>query len=582
MKINRWRIVCLKGAEGSIENLYDGFKQLFLKSGLTQGKKTLFFDAKKHKKSDSLFTHYGFSFSIEKNLNNETYLLVSPKQVITPDGKTYDVEFVKQSHHRLSKKTDPFKYGQRCQKLREFDVAFANGQTHVFEKGFEFQLELDESKLDIRYIQEPEVDFGSGKYHSWPAAGLKRYFPLAYNLGLSSHPQKIRVLLIGKKDCFSLLKKLVHGGGRGNYPFPGFSKIYQCELEMGQDRFVELLDSEISTVTSSNEIVDLLLQKAVAKKNNAIDFDVCLIELVDEWSKFFINQPIDLHDSIKVAFYQRNICTQIFNKNSLSAVDGSENLFEHLSLGIYYKAGGNPWKLKNSWTNTSYIGVSFGISRDKTQKLIGIAEIFDSYGQYLSQRSISIKEINLSEKVRSKDLHLTAKQFTMLTTALLNDYKQTNDNNYPSNLVVHKTSDFNDNEQNLLKSFKDYPIDFSLVYIQTDHPYHIITEDNIEPTRGLYWRKSDNESFLYSSGSSAGKYYLPNAPIPLYVNLIYSSNFSIDQITDQIIGLTKLNFNSTNTYSKEPVTLIHSRKIVDLLRAGLSTQNIPEDPRFYL
>ena len=100
----------------------------------------------------------------------------------------------------------------------------------------------------------------------------------------------------------------------------------------------------------------------------------------------------------------------------------------------------------------------------------------------------------------------------------------------------------------------------------------------------MYKRQNNNKALLYTSGllSNRKSYYLPGSPRPYIVNLESESNFTIKQICLQILELTKLNFNSTNTYSKEPVTLLHSRDIVDLLRAGLEPFNIPTDPRYFL
>src|SRR3546814_8800405 len=112
-----------------------------------------------------------------------------------------------------------------------------------------------------------ELEFGACKYHTWPAAGLKRFFPLAYNLSLTSHPAEIKLLLIGKKDCFKLLKTLKEGEKGNSFSFPGFNKIYKADLAMGIDRFVELNDDEVRYPESGQAVVDLLMRKAISVRD---------------------------------------------------------------------------------------------------------------------------------------------------------------------------------------------------------------------------------------------------------------------------------------------------------------------------
>lgn len=213
---------------------------------------------------------------------------------------------------------------------------------------------------------------------------------------------------------------------------------------------------------------------------------------------------------------------------------------------------------------------------------MGVAELFDNYGQFISLRSISIKEISTDEYFRRKDHHLSSEQLSNLVNLLMDDYQNSLDGNYPSNLVIHKTNRFNHEERSIVKSFKDYPFGLSLVHIQADHDWHLL--NNKEPSRGTYWEIANTTALLYTTGiiSKQDSYFLPGCPIPYVVNSDYSDNFSLQELSEQIIHLTKLNFNSTNTYSKDPATLLHSKKLVNLLRAGLPESQLPKDPRFFL
>ena len=57
----------------------------------------------------------------------------------------------------------------------------------------------------------------------------------------------------------------------------------------------------------------------------------------------------------------------------------------NLSLGIYVKAGGVPWKIKEIPPASLFIGIAFGIRKDESGQNImtEVAEVFNVYGEYL-------------------------------------------------------------------------------------------------------------------------------------------------------------------------------------------------------
>ncbi len=532
-----------------------------------------------------IYMNIGFKYSISI-LNNRLLFLVNPTQVITSDGSTYDNKFAfDQNAKVLSDPKLKSRYSYNCQILdKVIEIMKAGAGSIVYDYGENGRLVLeDSSEVEIQVFSEPEIDFGKGNYHTWAKSGLNRYGPLDYNEGHVTKPDKIKVSLIGTSQSFSLLETMYKGEEGKEYPFKGFKQIFKTDLQMGSERFVQLSDTEVSGANSTDEVVELILSKAINLQNQQIDFDICLVELVPGWERFFINQEKDLRDLLKVKAWKNRIKTQLYTKRTNEVV--STETLNNLSLGIYYKAGGNPWRMRTKFTDTAYIGISFGYSETDKKRLVGVAEIFDNYGQFISLRSVTVKEVSLDERIEEKrDVHLTTEQLEKLVGALLEDYYTTMDSSYPESLIIHKTTYFNKFEKACLKTLGQFPINFSLVHLQRDHSWNLITDDGKEPTRGSYFRLNNNKAILYTSGLLGNQkhYFLPGTPRPYLVNLESESNFTIKQICQQVLELTKLNFNSTNTYSKEPVTLLHSRDIVDLLRVGLEPINIPSDPRYFL
>lgn len=527
------------------------------------------------------FINFAFEFTITERRNGLVFVL-NPTRVITKNGNDYNSDFSREkSKVLLEKRQGQFLYSTRLQVIEKFKSLFGENFAIKIVPGSIIDFEIhDDIRDEISVISEPEISFGNKKNHTWPKAGLNRFGPLDNNESFSGRPSKINVALIGTKQCFDLLKGLNNGIEGESYSYQGFSEIYSSELVMGDKRFSALTPNEIDSITSPREIVELLLSKAMQIKNSRENYDICLIELVPEWTQYFRSHGVDLHDLIKVEFSKEGIITQIINENSEGNIR-TETL-ENLALGIYFKSGGRPWRIETKFNDIAYVGISFGYLKKENKRLIGIAELFDCYGQFISLRAVGIKEIPTEKYFSRRDHHLSFEQLSNLIELLMEDFRGTLDDNYPKQLIIHKTNRFNKEECTIVNHFKDYPFGLSLIHVQTDHHWHLLKDK--EPIRGTFWEISNTSALIYTAGilANQNKYFLPGCPLPLVINNHHSDKFSLKELGEQIIELSKLNFNSTNSYSKEPATLLHSRKIINLLRAGLPEIKIPKDPRFYL
>ena len=532
----------------------------------------------------SLFINIGFKFNIT-TLNKRLLILFNPLQIVTSDGNNFQSSFANKMNPKVLEDNNlKPRYNYLCKILDSLIDFFGSKGEFSFEYGNCGRIKFSGTNdIEITVFKEPEIDFGNGNYHTWAKNGLVKFHPLDYNEGHQKKTDSIKLSLIGTKQSFNFLSILNKGESNVKYPFKGFKEVYKTQLVMGRERYIELSSLEIDNVSGISDIITLIMSKIASLKNQRVDFDICLVELVPNWESFFSNQSKDLHDLLKVEAWKNRVVTQIYTKRTNENVDSDK--LNNISLGIYYKAGGNPWRLKTDFNSTAYVGISFGYSELDKKRLVGVAEIFDNYGQFISLRSVTIKEVNLDKRIEEKrDIHLSTDQLSMIIKALLEDYNNSLDGNFPDNLIIHKTTYFNKNEKAILKELSAYPINFSFVHIQKEHNWKLITGNKMEPLRGTFFRINNSKAMLYTSGllSNQNKYFLPGSPKPYIINLESESNFTIKQICLQILELTKLNFNSTNTYSKEPVTLLHSRDIIDLLRVGLDPMQIPHDPRYFL
>lgn len=554
------------------------FWLFFKEQGLIDGRKGVVFAPARGIKglnvkiveANKLYEHDALEYRISSLLGKEK-LIFLPSLVVTSDGYRYNHDFSQENSYKVVWK---WTYQDFLEALTRW-IRFTGNKIRI-DLGSNGALETDLTGIQVsadeqRFINEPQVSFhqSSDMADVWPLAGLKRYHPLDYNLG--SGKRKIKMAYIGTKMSFGLLKEI----NRGVSNFPGFSKVFKSELEMGRQRIYLLDVDELQNCLKVSEAKKIYLQALQKLQDSGQSFDLILVELPEEISHLFSGQEVNLRDYLKVAFLEKGVSTQIITPKAVTSTDSYK--YPDLALGIYVSAGGKPWKLQKQPIDTCFIGISFGIKRidSKSEILVGVAELFDEYGESVSIRCVSDKF------KKEKGYHLPKDKFEKLIRTLLDDYYK-DLKQLPKYVVVHKTSHFDDDELNAQKVLKDMPVEFNFVYISTPK-VRLIPDKNQMPKRGDCWIIDENTSLLYTDGfvGSAGMYLGRGTPTPFLISKATGS-LSLDKLVEQIMQLTKLNWNSTKNHERSPATISHARKIVNLLRAGLEPKSIVSDFRFYL
>jgi hypothetical protein len=535
-------------------------------------------DIAKKVKVNNAYILFGLAYRIEVIMNKFS-IVIAPKNIISPDGENYNAKFAHEMSSLLID-TLAIKYSDYLSRYNDLVKIIGNSfNIDLFECGniiIEISNTINSNKLSI--YQEPKISFGGGKEHTFPSSGLKRFHPLDYNESTHDRPEIIECAYIGtEKDvCKKLLKNLM----KGSIPF---SKIYKSKLTFLKDCSNILTPLEISTCCNTIDVVNLLKSKAKKIRQSKSNIKLCLIELPTEWDKFFIGQEKDLHDMIKVTFFNERIPTQIITKNAVQSTN--QSVYDNLRLGIYVTAGGKPWKLVDQFNSTAYIGITFGKVIDNKKRLIGIAEIYDEYGQTICFKCVAIKEYDLDAFIEDKDYHLSFEMMQSITLTLINEYYESHKDNWPKRVVIHKTSSYNSDEKDALEIFKEHPFSVNCIYIHSKNSYlwNLIT-NGPEPNRGTYFQFDEKKALLYTSGilQEQKKYIMTGMPSPLLIE-DQSENKNISLACEEILKLTKLNWNSINTYERYPITISHAKKIIQLMRVGLTMDDTsPMDLRFFL
>lgn len=554
--------------------------------GLRQNRRTFYPTIRNHSgnlridtRPGNIFVHDAIEFKIERETLGPNHLSLLATQIITIDGEHYRPDFSKQHSPSVRDAWTLASYTEAHQRWLEYlqpQVEYNAGELGAMI----LSISSDGGKaVTVNEQSEPKVTFnvGSDMTNNWPEGGLKTFGPLDYNIGNSKPQIKIALIAAGYQKPFSLsyLKALNEGSGR----YQGFEAIYKTPLvlkENGSFERLQVIDPvKLKDASTVEEVGKLYLQALVDIKNRNKDFDVAIIEIPSLLVNSFSGSRVDLRDYLKTIFLKQQVATQFLTESTISK--NPEYTLPNFSLGLYVSAGGVPWRVEEHPVDTAYLGISFGIRKEEngnSEILVGVAEIMDEYGVSLGIKAVS------EHYDADRGVHLTSESIKAIMSSLLEQYKS-DMQAYPRRVVLHKTSSYNSDEAEVIGILNNMNIDAVLLYI---HPTQIrMTEgEDLKIKRGMTWKIDDSKLLLYTDGilSYTGKSLTAWTPNPLLIER-FSGSETIEVSARQVLCLTKLNWNATRNHEKNPVTLSHSQKVIDLLRAGLDRDSIIDDFRYY-
>ena len=232
---------------------------------------------------------------------------------------------------------------------------------------------------------------------------------------------------------------------------------------------------------------------------------------------------------------------------------------------LYYKASQTvPWKLTTNTNRPSicFVGIGFYRSRDKKVLNTSLAQIFDELGNGVILRGTPV---NIDKNDRQP--HLTEQQASELLKRALEEYEFALGNS-PGRLVMHKSSNYTEAEidgfRQAATEARVKTVDFVTI-LDTD--MRLFREGIYPPYRGIHIELDESTHLLYTRG--AVEYYrtYPGAYIPQPIEIrIVESDESPGVICQEILGLTKMNWNNTQFDGKYPITIQCARYVGQVMK----------------
>jgi hypothetical protein len=293
----------------------------------------------------------------------------------------------------------------------------------------------------------------------------------------------------------------------------------------------------------------------------------------------------DFHDIIKVLGMKSKLPTQFILPTTLDLErKGLQDLATrawNLSVAVYYKTKGIPWKLAELEPDTCYAGISFyrECSAEGEQYMrAGVARVFLATGEALILKGDPFKW-----DYPKAEPHLNEEQAEALMKKIITEYKKSHKGKIPERLVLYKTSKYTLEEKNgFLSESKAIGQKDLLTLVPSSIDWY---REGAYPTvRGNVFKVSENEFFIFTLGYIPQLKTFPKPGIPVPVRVHVANLDSPERkMCKEILSLTRLNWNNADFCDQMPITISASRRIGNILsEARARGMDISSEYKFYM
>lgn len=479
-------------------------------------------------------------------------------------------------------------------------------------------------ELSIVELNPPRLQFGGASTHSDPKAGLLAAGPFDLRFG-SARKEFIHVGIVGPADQIVAASRWLERCSREipvlgepsllKRPFPGFTEAFHKKFVAPDPSLIALTSPNHDELAHALEgdaypafqrVVDLYAdaharlasrelnrpdivlmcipdnvfdkvssveRKATASErrdakrirraraSNQLDlFD--MLDEVEQTPEDFLKR--DLRLALKARALRNRLPIQLVTEALLSDTVRNQDPATrawNFSVGLYYKAGGVPWRLPPTGPDTCFVGISFHHFRTTQRAIVrsSLAQAFSSDGEGFAIRGEGVPV----EPDQRRNVHLSEQQAFNLAQSVLSEY-ELRTGGAPMRVVLHKTSYFDPAEQaGFAAALKETPIVSMVTMVPS--LFRLLRYGSYPPKVGTVCTINGDRSFLLTSGfmPELGTYPGPHVPQPFEIRCLGTE--SAVAAAQDILNLTRMNWNTADIRGKWPVSLSFARRVGGIL-----------------
>jgi hypothetical protein len=319
-------------------------------------------------------------------------------------------------------------------------------------------------------------------------------------------------------------------------------------------------------------------------------------DVIDQSDEEIFGEVPDFHRQIKAKFLSIGRTTQLLRETTLAPnefqnqagfptrrMQDASTVAWNVATGLYYKTQPfPPWKISDVRPGVCYVGLVYkAIPNHVAHHVCCAAQMFMNEGD-----GFVFRGANGPWKTSEFEYHLGASEATALMNEVLNTYFELYGSS-PKEIFIHGRTSFNDTEwQAFLLAIPDETNLVGVRIKQTTGDTKLFRDGDYPVLRGTAILLGLKDAYLWTSGylPQLDTYIGPETPNPLHVSILRSKNEfpRIQTVLRDILGLTKINYNSCNFNDSMPVTVSFADKVGEVL-VMQSAQNVERQPfKFYV
>jgi hypothetical protein len=469
--------------------------------------------------------------------------------------------------------------------------------------------------LKIEHLNEPELIFSGGGRHLDPKLGLLLHGPTSWKRDSDRPGNMVRAAAIGTRESLHLFREFLERmrlriapakrePWKRDFPGLGLRSPLHFDICIDQDaeevisrreeeyilapekregkiqRACEIYETKfddlLGSLHPSPDIVYVLVSRKLMDETKDPRYQeekIVMARRTSEKGLHWDDPPIfDFHHFLKVLGFKHRVSSQMIRPSTLEG-DGNQQEEAtkawNFAVASYYKATGTPWKLANLDDGTCYVGISFYQEPGEggTNMRASMAHVYLRSGESQVIRGKPFKwEMKRGGRGKNLSPHLDADQSAEILHDVIGLFKKQQGKN-PARVVVHKSSPYTDEEVSGFSSVAEGSY-MDLVHIQRYFGVRLFIDGgSYPPLRGtLLWNGDSQPAILYTTGfvPGLGTYLGSGVPEPIAFSWAKKES-SIKLLAQDILALTKLDWNNSDFCTALPVTISVSKKVGSIL-----------------
>ena len=309
---------------------------------------------------------------------------------------------------------------------------------------------------------------------------------------------------------------------------------------------------------------------------------------------------VNVHNQLKARLLEDEIVTQVVRETTLTpedfkrpdgtlirSVQDKATTAWNLGTTLYYKVAGPPWRLSDVRPDVCYIGLVYKIdpNRPTSERVCCGAQMFLATGEGMVFRG----HLGPWDSIREGEHHLDSSTAQEIIREVVESFRRER-GHLPKEVFIHGKTRFTADEWSGFISGAQGVGTVSAIQIQRSRDVKLFrdkTEDSEGKhnlLRGTALIQGSREAYLWTSGfvprlQTYAGWEVPNA----YRVSIQYGEAELQTVLEDVLGLTKLNFNACIYGDGQPVTLRFADAVGEILTAGHNFTKLRPLPfKFYI